>query len=96
MYTGYATSIQIGVMPSQGFDGIAVALLGATSPIGVVGAGLFFGLLQPGKGFMSAMTDIPPKSATQSLPASSDFAATSVLIRNFINGVKRRIANRGQ
>lgn len=95
-YTGYATSIQIDVMPSQGFDGIAVALLGATSPIGVVGAGLFFGLLQSGKGFMSAMTDIPPEIGDTIIACIIYFATTSVLIRNFINGVKRRIANGGQ
>lgn len=94
IYTGYATSIQIGVMPSQGFDGIAVALLGATSPVGVVGAGVFFGLLQSGKGFMSAMTDIPPEIGDTIIACIIYFAATSVLIRNFINSVKRRIANR--
>ena len=96
LYTGYATSIQIGVMPSQGFDGIAVALLGATSPVGVVGAGVFFGLLQSGKGFMSAMTDIPPEIGDTIIACIIYFAATSVLIRNFINSVKRRIANREQ
>jgi simple sugar transport system permease protein len=91
LYTGYASSIQIGVMPSQGFDGIAVALLGATTPIGVVGAALFFGVLQSGKGFMSAMTETPPEIGDTIIACIIYFAATSVLIRNLISAAKRRL-----
>jgi simple sugar transport system permease protein len=90
LYTGYASSIQIGVLPSQGIDGIAVALLGACSPIGVVGAALFFGILQSGKGFMNAMTDIPPEIGDTIIAAIIYFAATSVLIRNLIDGGARK------
>lgn len=86
LYTGYASSIQIGVMPSQGFDGIAVALLGATSPIGVVGAAFFFGILQSGKGFMNAMTNIPAEIGDTIIACIIYFAATSVLIKNFFDG----------
>ena len=94
LYTGYASSIQIGVMPTQGFDGIAVALLGATSPIGVVFAALFFGILQSGKGFMNAMTDIPPEIGDTIIASIIYFAATSVLFRNLIERFKGRAANR--
>ena len=96
LYTGYASSMQIGVMPSQGFDGIAVALLGATTPIGVVGAALFFGILQSGKGFMNAMTDIPPEIGDTIIACIIYFAATSVLINNLIERAKRRIASEGK
>ena len=94
LYTGYASSIQIGVMPSIGFDGIAVALLGATSPIGVVGAAFFFGILQSGKGFMNAMTDIPPDIGDVIIAVIIYFAATSVLIRNLIDGLGRRFQSK--
>ena len=60
IYTGYASSMQIGVMPSQASTA-SRSLLGANTPVGVVGAALFFGVLQSGKGFMNAMTDIPPE-----------------------------------
>lgn len=90
IYTGYTTSFQIGVMPSQGFDGIAVALLGATSPIGVVGAALFFGILQSGKGFMNAMTDIPAEIGDTIIACIIYFAATSVLIQTLMNKVTKR------
>ena len=92
LYTGYASSMQIGVMPSQGFDGIAVALLGANSPLGVVGAALFFGVLQSGKGFMNAMTDIPPEIGDTIIACIIYFAATSVLIRNLIDRAVRHRA----
>jgi simple sugar transport system permease protein len=90
LYTGYASSIQIGVMPSQGFDGIAVALLGATSPVGVVGAALFFGILQSGKGFMNAMTDIPSEIGDTIIACIIYFAATSVLIRDILDRLGRK------
>ena len=79
-------------MPSQGFDGIAVALLGANTPVGVVGAALFFGVLQSGKGFMNAMTDIPPEIGDTIIASIIYFAATSVLIRNLIERARRRFA----
>ncbi len=96
LYTGYASSIQIGVMPSQGFDGIAVALLGATSPVGVIFAALFFGILQSGKGFMNAMTDIPPEIGDTIIACIIYFAATSILIRNFFDHVANRSRKGGK
>lgn len=82
-YIGYATNIQIGVLPSQGFDGIAVALLGANSPWGVWAAATFFGILHTGKGFMNAMTVIPPTIADTIIATIIYFAATSVLIEKY-------------
>ncbi|QYR20932.1 ABC transporter permease [Paenibacillus sp. sptzw28] len=83
-YAGNATNIQIGVLPSQGYDGIAVALLGANSPVGVLISALFFGLLYSGKGFMNAMTDIPPEIADSIIAIIIYFAATSVLMDRLI------------
>ncbi len=91
LYTGYASNIQIGVMPSQGFDGIAVALLGSNSPIGVLGAALFFGVLHSGKGFMNAMTEIPPQIGDTIIATIIYFAATSVLIENGLDALTRRL-----
>jgi simple sugar transport system permease protein len=87
-YVGNAYNIQIGVMPSQGFDGIAVALLGANSPIGVLFSAIFFGLLYSGKGFMNAMTEIPPEIADTIIAIIIYFAATSVLIERISNKFK--------
>lgn len=93
-YCGYATNMQIGSLPSQGYDGIAVALLGANSPWGVAAAALFFGILQSGKGFMSAMTNVPPDIADTIIAVIIYFAATSVLIERVWAYFKRRKAQK--
>lgn len=61
------TSILLGSTPrltggffaSVGFDAIALALLGRSNPLGVVGAGLLFGALQAGSTGMQAQTSTP-------------------------------------
>lgn len=92
-YVGYASNIQIGVMPTQGFDGIAVSLLGANSPWGVFASAIFFGILHSGKGFMNAMTKIPPEIADTIIATIIYFAATSILIEKYWDAwrKKRRI-----
>jgi len=84
LYAGYASNIQIGILPNQGFDGIAVSLLGANSPWGVLAAAIFFGLLHSGKGFMNAMTRVPPEIADTIIATIIYFAATSVLIERLL------------
>lgn len=86
-YCGYSLNMQIGVMPSQGFDGIAVALLGASTSSGVALSALFFGMLHVGKGFMSANTRVPPEIADTIIAVIIYFTATSLLIARFWNMV---------
>lgn len=93
-YVGFASNMQIGVLPAQGFDGIAVALLGANSPWGVFAGAIFFGVLHTGKGFMNAMTAIPPEIADTIIATIIYFAATSVLIER--NWDKLKKINLGQ
>ncbi|NHN32477.1 ABC transporter permease [Paenibacillus agricola] len=95
-YAGNAANIQIGIMPSQGFDGIAVALLGANTPIGVLVSAVFFGLLYSGRGFMNAMTEIPPEIADTIIAIIIYFAATSILIERLLRKVKQRRAANGK
>ncbi len=90
-YVGYAVNMQIGVMPAAGMDGIAVSLLGANSPLGVVLAALFFGILHSGKGFMSAMTNIPPEIGDTIIATIIYFAATSVLFTRLWDAVTARL-----
>lgn len=91
-YTGYSLNIQIGILPPQGFDGIAVALLGANSPYGVAGAAAFFGLLHTGKGFMNAMTRIPPEIADTIIATIIYFAATSIMVERAWDSIRRKRA----
>jgi len=85
LYVGYASSMQIGILPAIGFDGIAVALLAANTPLGVLGSAVFFGILQSGKGFMSAMTKIAPEIGDTIIATIIYFAATSVLIERWLD-----------
>jgi simple sugar transport system permease protein len=92
LYVGYASSMQIGILPSIGFDGIAVALLASNSPLGVLGSAIFFGVLQSGKGFMNAMTKIPPEIGDTIIATIIYFAATSVLIERWFDSMAKRRA----
>ena len=90
-YTGNSTILQIGVMPSQGFDGIAVALLGANIPIGVLFSALFFGVLYVGKGFMNAMVKVPPELADTIMATIIYFSATSIVMEKLIKAISKKI-----
>ena len=48
-----------GTAGDYGFDGIAVALLGGSHPIGIVLSASFFGALGNGANFMQIQTDVP-------------------------------------
>lgn len=90
-YTGYSLNMQIGIMPAQGFDGIAVSLLGVGSPIGVALSAIFFGVLHVGKGFMSANTIVPPEIADTIIAVIIYFTATSLLFKRFWTVVSKKI-----
>ncbi len=82
-YVGYSLNIQIGILPSQGFDGIAVALLGAGNYLGIALSAIFFGILHVGKGFMSANTTVPPDIADTIIAVIIYFTATSLIFKRF-------------
>jgi len=56
---GVTWALYEGLSPGYGYTAIAVALLAALSPLGVVGAGLLFGALKGGAGAMQREAGIP-------------------------------------
>jgi simple sugar transport system permease protein len=56
---GVTKSLTPGFSPGYGFDGIAIALLGRSTPLGVVLSALLFGVLRAGATPMQAATGIP-------------------------------------
>ncbi|MEZ3115522.1 ABC transporter permease [Halobaculum sp. MBLA0147] len=48
-------------VPAYGFDGITVTILAGNNPIGVLAAGLLFGVLKSGSINVSVATDVPPE-----------------------------------
>jgi len=55
---GQYHSFYDGFSPGYGFDGIAVAMLAANSPIGVIAAALLFGILNGGSAVLQMMTGL--------------------------------------
>lgn len=83
-YCGYSNIMEMGKMPNEGFDGIAVALLGNCSPIGVFFSAIFFGILKMGRGSLAA-TGIPTEIADTIIATIIYFTATNVILANFWN-----------
>lgn len=55
----------------------------------MLGAAVFFGLLYSGRGFMNAMTEIPPEIADSIIAIIIYFAATSILIERLYQKWKK-------
>ncbi|MCL1820939.1 MAG: ABC transporter permease [Oscillospiraceae bacterium] len=89
-YLGYQHNMQVNVLPPQGYDGIAISLLGLGTPAGVVISAIFFGIMQAGKNFMSAQTQIPPEIADTIIAVIIYFAATAILMRRLIDYLGKR------
>lgn len=88
-YIGYANNIKIGVLPSQGYDGIAVALLGINNPFGVALAALLFGFMNAGSLFMSSSANVPNEIISIIGAIIIYFAATSLMFQNWLQRIQR-------
>ena len=88
-YIGYANNIKIGMLPSQGFDGIAVALLGLNNPFGVLMAALLFGFMNAGRLFMQSATNVPNELVPIIIATIIFFAATSLMLQIWMQRVEK-------
>ncbi len=79
-----------GFSPGYGFDGIAIALLGGSSPLGVVLAALLFGALRAGATPMQAATGIPIDLVVVIQALVIMFVAAPALIREIYRIKARR------
>lgn len=93
-YLGYTDNIKIGVLPSQGFDGIAVALLGLNNPLGVVLAALLFGFMNAGKLFMQSSTNVPNELVAIIIATIIFFAAANLMIKGWLIKLGKRAAGK--
>lgn len=93
-YIGYGSNVKIGMLPSLGFDGIAVSLLGLNSPLGVVLAALLFGLMNAGKFTMQLNTDVPNEIVPIIIATIIFFAATNEMIKLWLKKIGTLHANR--
>lgn len=71
-------------LPSQGFDAIAVALLGGNTPVGVILASTLFGSLNYGAAGMKFGAEVPPEIIRVVISSIIFFVAAHGLIRFFL------------
>ncbi len=83
-FTGYMDHVKLGLLPTYGFDGIAVSLLGLNSPLGVGLAAFFFGYMKNGGALMGSATSIPSEIVDIVVATIIYFSAISVVITNFL------------
>lgn len=87
---GVNKALSPGFSPGYGFDGIAIALLGGSSPVGVVLAALLFGGLRAGATPMQAATGIPIDLVVVIQALVIMFVAAPALIREIYRIRARR------
>lgn len=94
-YLGYANNIKIGVLPPQGFDGIVVALVGLSTPVGVLFASFLFGVLNAGKLFMQSATDVPNELVPIINAMIIFLAATGLLFKRWFIKLRKSVLKKG-
>ena len=87
---GVNKALTPGFSPGYGFDGIAIALLGGSSPLGVVLAAILFGVLRAGATPMQAATGIPIDLVVVIQALVIMFVAAPALIRELYRIKARR------
>lgn len=63
-YLGYYSSIQPRVLPSMGFDAIAVALLGSANPYGIIASSFIISIIDKGSTYMSSIAGVRQEIAS--------------------------------
>ncbi len=85
-YLGNTDHISIGKLPTYGFDGIVIALLGLNSAIGIVLASLLLAFFKVGAGAVKANLEnnVPNQLVPMIISVIIYFSATSLLFKNMI------------
>lgn len=92
-YIGFVDHIRIGILPTLGFDGIAVSLLGLNTPFGVLLSAGLLGLLRNGGDYINAIYNMPKQFVDILVSLIIYFAAASLLIRSFLHKLSKRFDN---
>jgi simple sugar transport system permease protein len=86
-FCGYTASIQPGVVPSMGFNAIAVALLGNCDPIGCIFSSILITILSKGSIYMSSQQGVEIEIADLITAVILIFAACSEFIKMYIGKI---------
>ncbi|MGO1468606.1 MAG: ABC transporter permease [Tissierella sp.] len=93
-YLGYYESIQPRVLPSMGFDAIAVALLGNANPYGILASSFIISIIDKGSTYMSSIAGVRQEIASVITGLILLFSACSTYIRHKIRSNKDRLGYR--
>lgn len=77
-------------LPTAGFNGIAVALLGLGNPIGIFFSSILFGVLEIGAGFLPNGAGVPDEMASIVTAAIIFFVGANYIIRFFMNKLNNK------
>jgi ABC-type uncharacterized transport system permease subunit len=87
-YLGYFASIQPRVLPSMGFDAIAVALLGNLHSYGIIAASFIISIIDKGSTYMSSKAGVRQEIASVITALILLFSACSVYVQHKIQSKK--------
>lgn len=90
-YLGYYASIQPRVLPSVGFDGIAVALLGNNNPYGIIISSFIISIIDRGSTYMSSIAGVRKEIASVITGLILLFSATTAYIQTRVKSRKDRL-----
>ncbi len=91
-YLGYLGSIQPKVLPSTGFDAIAVCLLGNSNPLGILASSFLITIITKGGTYMNSSIGVPQEVSSLITALMLLFAACGVYIRARLKRSKDRAA----
>lgn len=84
-YLGYFASIQPKVLVSTGYDAIAVALLGNSSPIGIIFSSFLITVISKGSTYMSSTSGVQAEIASAITGIILLFSACSAYVKYKVN-----------
>lgn len=90
-YLGYFGSIQPKVLPSTGYDCIAVALLGGSNPIGIIFSSFLITVISKGSTYMTSASGVDSEIASVITGLILLFSACSAFIAYKVNQSKRAL-----
>ncbi|MEK3935019.1 ABC transporter permease [Sporosarcina sp. FSL W7-1349] len=86
----FGNMVQLGGFTGIGFDGIAVALLGANTPLGVIFGASLFGALKYGAGNMPSEAGVPDEIVSIVIALIILFVASGYIIRVLLGKLNKR------
>ena len=95
-YMGYVASVQPKVLPSTGFDAIAVSLLGNSSPLGILISSFLITIISKGSTYMSSSSGLDAEIASVITGLILLFSACGAYIRGWVHKKKDQMEEAGR